>query len=367
MAEMLQDIGTVFSNPEIIIFNVICPVVIAVLKWVWYLFTRDTILVPKYQGKMADRYMYIGMLKLWKITVMPVGFCMALLLSSYFIIGEVDIKELVMATAVLLSCIVCLWILLCMLGKKKLRVILKIVVATAIGSMLFFSLCVRLGTNGRYILVTIVCGCVLLTCLELFLYEVGYYDGNVNAILQLVEYILSMGVVVVLLKFNESWMGIILVLISAVVALIDALNWRKSTEPDIEKQIVIEIDSGNFDKYVTDGAIKISSRGYLYFRDNQKRRVRISQDSIQCITFDYPSKLVLWLKVEKLIVSGNSSKKMDQEWYVKAILNDWLWLSYSEGDVTKNIVYPAKQVSWVAKSDKRQDRRRLKDRYCSVD
>lgn len=199
------------------------------------------------------------------------------------------------------------------------------------------------------------------------MYEVGYYDGNVNAILQLVEYILSMGVVVVLLKFNESWMGIILVLISAVVALIDALNWRKSTEPDIEKQIVIEIDSGNFDKYVTDGAIKISSRGYLYFRDNQKRRVRISQDSIQCITFDYPSKLVLWLKVEKLIVSGNPSKKMDQEWYVKAILNDWLWLSYSEGDVTKNIVYPAKQVSWVAKSDKRQDRRRLKDRYCSVD
>ena len=239
-----------------------------------------------------------------------------------------------------------------MLDKKRLSVILKIVVVTAIGSMFFLFLCKQFGTKERYAWILIACAGVLLTCLELFLYEVGYYDNNASAIFQIIEYILSIGVIVFIVESDVKCIGGILILLAVVVSFIDALNWRKQTEPAIEKQIVIEEYPNRFKKCVTSDAIKMSGKGYLYFRDNQKGKVYISQDSIKCITFNYPAKLRLNIKLRKLIVQGNVLEKMSQEWYVKAILNDWLWISYGEEGITKNIIYPKKNVSWQAISAK---------------
>lgn len=133
--EIFQEISGILLKPETMVTSVICPALLTICKWIWNLFAGYIILVPRYQEKRVDRYMYVWVLKLWKITIIPAGFYVALYVCLYLDTNEIEVKELVKAVSAVLLCLFCIWMLLYILDKKRLGVILKLVVAILIDNM----------------------------------------------------------------------------------------------------------------------------------------------------------------------------------------------------------------------------------------
>lgn len=71
------------------------------------------------------------------------------------------------------------------------------------------------------------------------------------------------------------------------------------------------------------------------------------------LVFDYPSKFRLSRKVENFKVLDDSTISLEGEWYIKAVMTDWLWICSWDGENTKNVIYPRNNVLWSVKECKR--------------
>ena len=334
-------------KPEIIVPYVLIPIFSGVLKLIT--FWAKGVLVPKYEDKNFGKYMWILALKLWKIGIVPLGFLNSMVFIALFIRDDVINKDFVLAMISFAFGLACVCMLLTTLDKNRLQVLLKVLIETMISCIVVIFLISQNNANEYSILLVLVCACVLVTCLELHIYEAGYYDGQANVTVQIIEYVLSVIWIVFGVISGSALLFGVLFLASLVVVLVDVFKMRKKIEIPIEKTIVVKKSEQSHKEYATCNAIKKTNVGTWGFKDNQNCKVNVSENSIEKITFTYSFKLRLDQKLEEFTVIDKPEEVLDGVWYVKSVKDGWLWISSLDGEITKNIIYPRNKVSWAAK------------------
>ena len=330
---------------EMIVANIFFPIVVALLKAVVN-YTSNGVLVSKYDDERANHYLYVFMLKLWKTTALPMGIyiVMSIILSSNEY--EVTLDAVLLAVGSILFSMIVFWLFLTSLNMKRIGIMLKAILTALISNMVLIVLCRRFAPNVLDRWVLIMWACIQMVILEILLYEDGYYNDLSSNCFQIMECVISIAEIVIVftLTAESSWVVKLTLSLAMVVIGIDVYMWRIKLEPPIEKRVVVKVPGNTEKEYVTHSAIKRTCSGNIYFLDDNRQEVYVSENSVRQILFDSKWEIKLSRKIQEFHISYDPMTILDQEWYVKSSTKEWIRLYSWNGTIAKNIMYPKKDV-----------------------
>lgn len=351
----ISQITEILFRTDIIAGGVIWPIAFVLFKWIMAL-GINRIVVPKYKEDVKNHYLWNYLVEFLKIMLVPIAFSCGIVYSALEILHPVWNNDVIVAMVLFLLGPVCVLVSRGSL-KKKLPIILKTMIETVMCSILFLFLSTQFRANEQTNWFLAICVFIQLTCFECHLRE-DVENNQGNVFVKIIEYILSVMWYVCCSITLDKMIYIVFSLISMIVVFIDLWIRRNRNEPLIKKGIVVS-GFGNADKeYITYDSIKKSFSGTLSFRDKDNCKITVSRNTIKQIAFDYPSKLRLSRKVENFKVLDDSTISLEGEWYIKAVMTDWLWICSWDGENTKNVIYPRNNVLWSVKECKRIKRGR---------